>query len=247
MDDDLPTLAAALAYYSALSIAPMAVITMVIISYVPSSIDEITAQIQLVFGSPAADIAKRLFAQSTNPSTRSWAGLISILISVLFASAMFAQLQVSLNRIFEVKSRPIRIWFLKRIQSMGLVFVLILFLFLGSLAIQVLQKWQSGFFVSHIHQNFRLILMMTSPILVLKMLPEKKVSWIGALLGGISTGILFEIGSRLLVKYLQVSAVASTYGAMGTLLAFLLWIYYSALILLFGAEICFYVGTRRLR
>ncbi len=237
IDDDLPTLAAALSYYSALSLAPLAVITVVVVSYLPSSVQELIAQIQLMFGSPAADMASRIVEQSQQPSTRSWAGILSLAISLIFASAMFAQLQTSLNRIFEVKARPLRVWFVKRLFSVGLVFVFILFLFLSSILIQILNQWNV--------EHFRWVLMFLSALLALKFLPEKRANWIPAILGSLVATLGFELGNALFGIYLKATAVTSAYGATGALLAFLLWIYYTALILLFGAEVCYALSYRR--
>ena len=245
VDDDLPTLAAALAYYSALSVAPLAVVTVVILSYLPASVSDLTQQVQILFGQPAAEMAKNLLEQSANPSTRSWAGAFSIGVSLIFASAMFAQLQSSLNRIFQVKARPVRVWFLKRLQSVGLVFVLILSLFLGSIVLVVLKKLPNNLVPISLDDSFRLISLGLSAVLALKFLPEKKVAWAAALVAGILTGVLFEVGARLFGFYLQATAISSAYGATGTLLVFLLWIFYSALILLFGAEICYFINHRK--
>lgn len=237
VDDDLPTLAAALSYYSALSLAPLAVIMVVVVSYLPSSVQDLIAQIQLMFGSPAADMASRIVERSQQPSLRTWAGALSLGVSLIFASAMFAQLQTSLNRIFEVKTRPLRVWFLKRLFSVGLVFVFILFLFLSSILLQFLNAWNV--------EHYRWVLMFLSALLALRFLPEKKTHWIPAIVGSLVTTFGFELGNALFGVYLKATAVASAYGATGALLAFLLWIYYSALILLFGAEVCYALSYRR--
>jgi membrane protein len=245
LQDDLPTLAASLAYYSALSMAPLAVVTILILSYLPASVEDMIEQIQMVFGPQAAGLASQIFQQSVEPSLRSWAGVGSVLLSVVFASAMFAQLQVSLNRIFELKTQPIHRWFFKRLQTVGFVFVLILFLFLSSFVMKIFSHF-SGWF-SWTSEAARLLLTVLSPCLLLYWLPERKVSWLAALCGGVITGLLFEIGNRGFGFYLGNTAVASAYGAMGTLMIFLLWIYYSALILLFGAEVAFALRSIRWR
>jgi len=237
IDDDLPTLAAAMAYYCALSLAPFAVITIVVLTFLPSSLEELTAQIALVFGSPAAQMAQRLLDASTNPSSRSWVGVISILLSLVFASAMFAQLQSSLNRIFEVKPRPIRKWLLSRMLSVGLVFVLIFGLFLSSLILQIFHQAPL--------ELFRIALLSLSAVLALKLLPARTVKWHAAIPAGVMTALLFEFGNVVLARYLEISALGSAYGATGTLMIFLLWIYYSALILLFGGEICYFLSYRK--
>ncbi len=245
MDDDLPTLAASLAYYSALSIAPLAVVTLVVLSYLPTSLETIVDQIRFLFGDPAAQIATRLFEQSQKPTARSLASFLSIFVSIVFASAMFVQLQASLNKIFEVKSRPIRVWFFKRIQSMGLVFIFILLLFLSAFALKVLEKYSPEFLEASVGDFLRFALLVLSPILLFKFLPETRTYWIPSCIGGLLVGVLFEVGNQFLVSYLKESAAHSAYGAMGSLLAFLLWIYYSAIILLFGAEISRYFSSTK--
>jgi membrane protein len=182
-------------------------------------------------------MASRIVERSQQPSLRTWAGAVSVGMSLIFASAMFAQLQTSFNRIFEVKTRPIRVWFVKRLFSVGLVFVFILFLFLSSILLQFLNRWNV--------EHYRWVLMFLSALLALKFLPEKQTRWVPAILGGLVTTVGFELGNALFGVYLKATAVASAYGATGALLAFLLWIYYSALILLFGAEVCYALSYRR--
>jgi membrane protein len=235
IEDDLPTLAASLAFYSVLSMAPLAVMTIFVLSYLPASVEDFIQQIGLVFGPQASTLAQHLFRQSSETSLRNWAGFGSILLSLIFASAMFAQLQLSLNKIFEIKSQPIHRWILKRLQSMGLVFVLILALFLSSVAMNILVRFKE--FETGGIQLLRITLVILSPCLLLYWLPPKKVVFFAAAVGGVITGLLFELGSWTFTLYLERTAVASAYGAMGSLVVFLLWIYYSALILLFGAEI----------
>jgi len=239
-DDDLPTHAAALAYYCALSLAPLAVVTILVLSYLPASIDQILFQVRNLFGSPAADLAKSLFEKTAEPSTRTTAGIASVGISLIFASAAFAQLQNSFNRIFGVRSRPFKKWLSGRIQSMIWVFLFILLLFLAGFFVQILQ-WagvtDQGSPEDLAGWGVKATGSILVPTLLFRYLPQGKVAWKAALLGGVLSGVGFELGARAIQIYLREAAWESAYGTTGVVVIFLLWVYYSSLVLLFCAEV----------
>jgi len=248
IDDDLPTLAASLAYYSVLSLAPLVVVTILVLSYLPASVDQILSQVRVLFGAPAADMAKNLFEGIEEPSTRTWAGLISVVTSLVFASAAFAQLQNSFNRIFGVRGRPFQQWLKGRLISVGLVFLFILLLFLTGVFVQVLQwmglthRGSTGDWVSW---AVKVAISILVPAMLFHFLPQGKVAWKAAILGGIASGIGFQLGTRGLQIYLQEAAWKSAYGTTGVVVIFLLWVYFSSLVFLFCAELVDFLNPQR--
>jgi len=240
VEDDLPTLAAALAYYSVLSVAPLAVVTILALSFLPASVDQILVQVKALFGAPAADLAKTLFDRTAEPSVRTTAGIISVTTSLIFASAAFSQLQNSFNRIFEIRTRPFKKWLSGRLQSVGFVFLFILLLLLSAFFMQVL-RWLGlagqGSQIDLVGWGLKAIASVLVPMLLFRFLPQGPVSWRAAIVGGLVAAVGFEIGARGMQVYLQEAAWKTAYGTTGVAVIFLLWVYYSSLVLLFSAEL----------
>lgn len=241
---DIFTLAAALAFYTALSLAPILLLVTGVLGFFGSDAEHrLMSEIDALMGSQAAEAVKIIVESSANrPLSGSTAGLISLLAIVFSASGVFSQLQSSLNIIWgsQATHRPGGLYrYLKdRLFSVGIVVVFI-FLAVISLAVSLvlsalLPEGQEAWHLT----NGLISLGIFSYLfgLVFRYLPNERVGWSEALFGGLLTSILFAIGKFLIGLYLGNSAIGSAYGAAGSLIVLLTWVYYSSIIVFVGAE-----------
>lgn len=242
---DLLTLAAALAFYTALSLAPLIVITLAVVGLLgQNSQDQLIEQLQGLMGPQAARAIQTVVESNDNrPSMTSLAGLIGVVALLFSASGVFAQLQASLNKIFEAEEKAagkgMWAWIRKRLLSMGMVITLG-FLAVVSLVVSTAITYffpSDGVLWRTVNVLVTLAVFAGMFSLVFKYLPDTKLKWREALYGGVATAILFAIGKYLIGVYLGKSAVGSAYGAAGSLVVFLVWVYYSSAIVFTGAEI----------
>jgi len=251
LDDNAPKMAAALSYYTLFSIAPLLVIAIAISAWVlgqQGAANRISYEIQGLVG-PTGAIAIQTLVESAN---RPRAGLIATIVGVatlLFgASGVFGELQDSLNTIWDVKPRP-GAGFLDLIKNRFLSFAMVLctgFLLLVSLALsawlaafgELIEKAMPGSQITAHVINFVVSLIVFTLLFAMlyKVLPDAKIEWKHVWLGAAVTAGLFTVGKTLIGFYLGRSAVASSYGAAGSVIVVLLWVNYSSLIVLFGAE-----------
>lgn len=241
---DVLTLAAALAFYTALSLAPLLIITLYCVSLLgENSQQELMAQLQGLLGQQATEAIKSIIESSEErPHLGSIAGLISTIFLIFTASGVFAQLQSSLNVIFDAQAKATKgMWgyLRKRLLSMGMVITL------GFLAlVSLIMSSVLSYFFTNEGMLWEVLNFVVSTgvftfifALVLKYLPDLHIKWKGALYGGFTTALLFTIGKTLIGLYLGKSAVGSSYGAAGSLVVLLTWVYYSGAIVFTGAEI----------
>src|SRR5262245_32462228 len=246
--DDAMTLGASLAFYTALSIAPLLVLVVWGLSLLghydqKSLVDEMNRVV-----GPEAGHSLEVVLESAErrPDVGKVAGLIGLGVLLFSASGVFGQLQHSLDVIWKVKPKPgraIRDWLRARLLSLGMV---------GSIGFLLMVSLVASAFVSalthHVAQQGTTILWtfdLAAPFvgyvilfaLVFKLLPDARVAWRDVWAGSFSTAFLFTIGKSLIGFYLGRASVASAYGAAGSIVILLLWVYSSSLILLFGAEL----------
>ncbi|MEZ0393257.1 MAG: YihY/virulence factor BrkB family protein [Pseudobdellovibrionaceae bacterium] len=248
---DLMTLAAALAFYTALSLAPLLIITLAVVGIMgESSQAQLIQQIEGLMGSQAASAIKAIVESADDrPSLGNLAGWLGVVALLFSASGVFAQLQASLNAIWAATgkgSKGLWGWIRKRLLSMGLVITLgflALVSLVASAAISVIfhqegEAWKI--------LNIVLSFLLFSGVFTLlhKYLPDIKLSWRHAWKGGLATALLFVIGKTLIGLYLGKSAVGSAYGAAGSLVVLLVWVYYSSVIVFTGAEITRLLAAR---
>ena len=241
-------LAAALAFYTMLSIAPLLIISIKIVSSVPflhvSAKDQIGAYIGSTAGEKARQAAEQMINAASNQGTGVVATIISTVILILSASGVFGELQDSLNTIFEVKPKPNRgiLGIIKdRFFSMTLVLgtgFLLLVSMIASTVFTGMAKAIGGEGIIMEVLNFVISFVLSALLfsLIFKYLPDVRLHWRNVLIGGAVTAVLFTFGKFLLGWYLGRASTTSVYGAAGSLVAMLLWVYYSAQILFFGAE-----------
>lgn len=251
-DDKASRLAAALAYYTVFSLAPLVIIAIAIAGAIfgeEAARGELVGQIESLVGAQGAQVIQTAINNANQPNTSSIASIISIAVLLFGASGVFAQLQDALNTIWGVQVDPnmgVMGFVRKRILSFGAVLG-IGFLLLVSLVISAVLSAVSHYlsnFVPGIDFLWQLLDLVVSFAvitflfaLMFKFLPDVKIKWGDVWIGAIITSLLFTLGKYLLGLYLGRGSLGSTYGAAGSLVVLLAWIYYSAQILFFGAEL----------
>jgi membrane protein len=251
MEDNAPRLSAALAYYSIFSIAPLLVIAIGIAGLVleeEAVRGQLEQQLKGYVGPEAASGLQSMVQSASRPTESSLAAVFGFAMLLLGASGVFGQLKDALNTIWEVKPRPgggvIR-FVRERLLSFGMVLV-IGFLLLTSLllttAVAALSDYLENVFklpemvwgVITFLISFGVVTTLFA--LIFKMLPDAEVEWRSAWIGALVTAVLFEIGKFFLSYYLGREGATSSYGAAGSIVLLLLWVYYTSCILFFGAE-----------
>jgi membrane protein len=246
LDDGAFQIAAALAFYVVISLAPLVTLSLSAASlfYGEEALrGRLVQQIEHIVGAPGAEVIQSILvsARQHNPGI---VGAISVVMLLVGASALFLQLQKALDAVWNVAPRRDLSWHytLKvRLLSMALVLGVGFLLLLSTVAGAVLEYfagivptvatvWQS---LSSLSGVVVATLLFAA---LFKVLPDAIIRWRDVWVGAAVTAILFEIGRIAIGFYLGKSTAASAYGAGGSLIALLLWIYYSALILLLGAE-----------
>jgi membrane protein len=249
--DQAPRLGAALAYYATFSLAPLLVITVAISGLVlgrKAATDQIIAGIQGLVGEDSATTIQVMIAKSNQPATGIITSLFGLAALLFGASGVFGELQQSLNAIWEIKRKPKR-GLLATIKDKFFSFGMVLstgFLLLLSLVISAglaavrnnVTGLMPGWDVIPQIMNFIISIAVITVLfaLIFKYVPEAKIAWADVWIGAALTALLFTIGKALIGLYIGYSSLSSTYGAAASLVVILLWVYYSAQILFFGAE-----------
>ena len=253
-EDDCPTMAAALAYYTIFSLAPLLLIIISVAGLIfgPEQVQRAVAQqVQSTIGQDAAQQVGTMIASAGQNKSAGLLGTILGFLALAFgATTAFVQLQAALNRAWEVKPDPAAgAWsFLgKRILSFGMVLTLAFLLLVSlivSAALSAAGQWIQGFLPSWISAwmleaaNFAVSFAVIAVLFagIFRYLPDARVEWRDVRAGAILTAALFVAGKFGLGYYLGRSGAASGFGAAGSLVLILLWTYYSSMILLLGAE-----------
>lgn len=250
MEDSVPRLAAALAYYSMFSLGPLLVIVIGLAAMVfdrGAVSTEVHAQIQSFMGPTAAKTVETMLTTQNHDSSL-LATILGVVALLFGATGVFGQLQDALNTIWEVKPKPGQgVWGFVRSRFLSFTMVLgIAFLLLVSMVVTTTLQALSGRInqwipmpeaVAHILQfsvSFLVISLLFA--MIYKVLPDANVQWRDVWVGALGTSLLFTIGKFLLALYLGRESTSSAYGAAGSVVILLLWVYYSSLILFFGAE-----------
>ena len=251
-EDKATTMAAALAYYTVFSIAPLLVISIAAAGLVfgDGGGDQIFQSIRGLVGDDGGRAIRSMVeAAARKPRTGAVATALGVVALLFGASGVFGQLQESLNMIWRVGLKPTAGWpetIRHRLLSFGMVGVIAFILLVSlvvSAALSAAGKWMAGALPGGetVWQalNFAISFAVVSALFasVYKVLPDVRLPWREALAGGAATGGLFTLGKLGIGLYIGKSGVASAYGAAGSLVVVLLWVYYSSLIFLLGAEL----------
>jgi membrane protein len=250
--DNCIRLAASLAYYTALSLAPLVLLIAGLVGMVldrQQAASQLAAQLESLMGPAGRELVNSILTASS-PEGGTLATVVGLVTLFIGATAVFGELQATLNLIWEVRSAPTGgmwagIWALlkERLFSLALVFALT-FLLLVSLVVSAALAAAAALFQGPEQALLSRLLELTVSLLVLtfvfallfKYLPDAEIRWRDVWLGGIVTAVLFTVGKTAIGYYLGQAGVGSAYGAAGSLVVLLVWVYYSALIFFFGAE-----------
>jgi membrane protein len=250
-NDNVPRMGAALAYYTIFSLAPLLIIVIAVAGLVfgmQAAQGQITSQIEGFLGRDGARTVEALMQLAYKPAHSAIASAIAITASFLGASSVFSEMEDALNTIWHTAvepKRPIRQMFKARVLGIGMVlgigFLLLVSLLLSA-AIAGLSKY-AGDLVKFPESVLRagdllssLLFMTALFAMIFKLLPRVEVQWSDVWIGATLTSLLFTAGKFVIGFYVGKSISASAYGAAGSLVVMVAWIYYSALLLYFGAE-----------
>ncbi len=259
--DDIMTLAAALALYTAFALAPLTILLITFLGTLELNLqNQLIDQVRILMGTEAAKIFETVVKGATDrPDLRTIAGWTSAITLVVSASVIFAQIQYSLNRIFETHHKKINpqseTWYadarkfaLQRLFTFGLVLVFVLVSIVSLVASSALSfilsnqsNWLAGVASAAINIFVFSILFAS----IFKWIPERSIHFATVFKGGIVTAILFVLGKSIIGIYIGRAAVGSAYGAAGSLVVLLFWAYYSSLIVFVGAEISAFLVNRK--
>ncbi len=243
-DDELMTRAAALSFYSALSFAPLLVLLIWVLSMLHSGwdkqlIDSLTGMV----GPRAADAVQSVMNNAKErPHVGNIAGLIGLVVTLIGASAVFAQLQNTLNRVWGVRSKPgaaVGAWLRTRAHAIallvGIAFLLVIsFLLSGLIKLLVPGNTLALLIIEDLLSAGVFVLVFGA---MFKVLPDAIIEWSDALVGALLTAVLFIVGKFLIGLYIDHSKVGGAYGPAGAIIVLLTWVYYSSIIVLMGAEL----------
>ena len=251
LEDNAFRLGAALAYYTVFSLAPLLVIAIAIAGFVfgeEAARGRIVEQMQGLMGPEGAHAVQTMLAASRRSGTGIVATVLGVITLLLGATGAFVELQGALNTVWDVPPRQgsgLRSMVRDRLLSFALVLG-IAFLLLVSLVVSAGLSAVGAFFggalpvpasvlqAANFVFSFAVITLLFATIF--KFLPDLDIAWRDVWMGAGVTSLLFAAGKWLIGLYLGTSGIASTYGAAGSLVILLLWVYYSALILFLGAE-----------
>lgn len=248
-EDKVPRLGAALAYYTMFAMAPLLIIAIAIAGFVfgeEAARGRVTSELGSLINDDAAAMVEELILSARRPAAGIVATIVGVVTLLLGASGVIGQLKDSLNTIWEVAPKPGRgiLSLLKdRFLSLGLVLGMG-FLLLTSLVLSAVLDAVSDFAfgddagvalqVLNFVVSFVVVTLLFA--VIYKVLPDVKIAWRDVWIGAVVTAFLFNVGKFLIGQYLSRSTTASIFGAAGSLILVLLWIYYSSQILFFGAE-----------
>lgn len=252
VDDDAMSLGGALAFFTALSLAPLLVLILSVAGFLWQENQvraELVRQVHKLVGPSGADIVETIMREAGRNNAQGIAAIAGVLTLLFGATSAFAQLQYSMNRVWNVEPRPGRsaaAFVRKRILSLLMILAIAVLLIASLLASAALrfvlvkteielpggaQTWGTLSFLAS-------LLVYTGIFTTVHhALPDVKMSWKDSLLGGAVTALLFAAGKEVLGWYLGSQGIASAYGAAGSLFVVLVWVYYSSLILFVGAEL----------
>jgi membrane protein len=251
-EDNCLRLAASLAYYTALSLAPL---VLLIVGAVGVVLDrqqvatQLAAQLESLMGPAGRELVNSILTTSS-PEGGTLATVIGLVTLFIGATAVFGELQTTMNLIWEVQPAPtngvwagIWAWLRERVFSLAIVFALA-FLLLVSLVISAALAGAAALFWGPEQTLLSRLLELAVSLAVLtlgfallfKYVPDAEVRWRDVWLGGVVTAVLFTLGKTAIGYYLGQASVGSAYGAAGSMVVLLVWVYYSALIVFFGAE-----------
>lgn len=259
VDDNASRLAASLAFYTLLSIAPLLVLLVSMLGLVygdEAARGEVAGQLSAALGHEASRGIEDLIAAARVPSHGVIGTFVGIVVLLFGASGVFGELQSSLNTVWEVQAKPgqgvlgfIKARFVSFTMVLGVGFLLLVSLVVSTVlsalgsAVTPDTPALSGLVQAvNVLVSFAGVTLLFA--LIYRVIPDVRIAWRDVFLGAVVTALLFTLGKLLLGLYLGRASVSSPYGAAGSLVVLILWVYYSAQILFLGAEFTQVYATR---
>jgi membrane protein len=251
-EDNCLRLAASLAYYTALSLAPLILLIVGLLGVVLGRervAGQLAAQLESLMGPAGRELVTSIVT-TASPEGGTLATAVGLGTLVLGATAVFGELQTTMNLIWEVQPTPtsgawagVRAWLRERVFSLTIVLALA-FLLLVSLVVSAALAGAAALVWGPAQTLLSRLLELAVSLAVLtlgfallfKYVPDAEVRWRDVWLGGVVTAVFFTVGKTAIGYYLGHASVGSAYGAAGSMVVLLVWVYYSALIVFFGAE-----------
>ncbi|MDI1310494.1 MAG: YihY/virulence factor BrkB family protein [Methylotenera sp.] len=242
---------AALAFYALFSLAPILILSIAISGLFfgdAAAQGQIIHQIESLVGHNGAVAIQAILAAARDPESGQLTTVVAIVLLMIGATTVFAELKGTLDEIWGVtasKNNPMSILLRTRLLSFGIVLVLTFLLLISlvvSAVLSVLEHYIGGIWgnsailFNTLAALFSFCVITSLFAVIYKMLPDQQLSWKDVAIGSMFTALLFTLGKYLIGLYIGTSAVASSFGAAGSVIAILLWVYYSAQILFLGAE-----------
>ncbi len=265
LSDYAPSMGAAIAYYTAFSLAPVLLIVIAVagLAFGEASVrEQVVDQLRALLGEVGASAIRQLLVSAADPARSRPAALIGLGALVLGATSVFAELQSALDRIWKTSAatRSAGLWSLVRARLLCFGMCLCIGFLLAvsltlSAALHALSTWWSPHLVEWKRTlqalNGALSFGMGTALFatIYRVLPNARISWSDVWVGALVTSVLFEVGKQLIGLYLGTSQINSAFGAAGSFAVLLLWVYYSAQVFLLGAEFTWvyaqHAGSRR--
>ncbi len=258
IDHEAPRLGAALAFYTILSLAPLMILIVALTAFIfgyPNAQSQILLQVRTMLGQEGAEAVKAMIEQAQKPSDSITASMLGMGMLLFGASGVFEELRSALNKIWAVapvRSGHIAALLRERFFSFGMVLAigfLLLVSLLFSAGLAALGSFY-GAILPFPEWTLQLINSLASFLsisilfaLIFKYVPQAQIAWRHAFIGALVTAFLFTVGKVLIGLYLGKAAVGSAYGAAGSLVVIIVWVYYSSQIFFLGAEFTHALAT----
>lgn len=251
MDHEGPRLAASLSLYSLLSLAPLVILSIAISSFAfgaSAAQDAIIEEVRKLMGADGAHTIRVIIEHGRAPKAGGIASVIGLLVLLFGASSVFGELQSGLNKIWDARAaNGLGVFALVKARLVSFALVLAFgFLLLISLVFSAALAAFGHLFGAHVALPSALLVAADALLsfvgifvllgLILRYVPDVPLSWGDVWQGALATAVLFTAGKALFGLYLGTAAVVSAYGAAGSLIVVILWVYYSAMIFYFGAS-----------
>jgi membrane protein len=250
-DDKAPRMGAALSYYTIFSLAPVLLLVIAVAGLVlgeRAAQGKIVEQFGGLLGTDAAKVIQTMLEKVSNRGHGILATVVGVVTLVVGATGVLVELQDALNTVWKVVAKPgrgVKGILRDRLLSFGIVlgfgFLLLVSLVLSA-AVSVVDSWLGGLIpgwvVAGYVLSYGISLGLVALVLaaIFKILPDVKMSWSDVWVGALVTSVLFHLGKLGISVYIGKAGVASAFGAAGSLAVLLVWVYYSSLIVLYGAE-----------
>jgi len=258
LEDNCPSMGAALAYYSAFSLAPLLLIV-IAVGGMAFGADRaraaIVAQFDALLGPAGAEALRRLLVAASSLGSGIFATVVGVALLLIGATSVLVELQGDLDRIWQAPSRRtggLRALIRSRVLSFGVLlgfgFLLLVSLLVGAALAALAQQYRVSIHSAHLLHAVNLLstlgVFMVLFAMLYKWLPNVRLTWRNVWVGAATTAVLFDLGQFGIGLYLGHSTMTSAYAAAGSFVVLLLWLYYSAQIFLFGAELTWVMARR---